>query len=106
MGVTPKERGMKFKGNDMLTMDERASYLKISKLTLYKRAADHRLPGMQSARRWRFHKDAVAARILHCLYHLAPHGTAGFVPANGPLTRNTSGKGELRKNLEALDYGE
>ena len=39
------------------------------------------------------------AWIQHFLYHLAPTGQAGFVLAKGALTSNTSGEGEIRKNL-------
>lgn len=39
------------------------------------------------------------AWILHFLHHLAPHGTAGFVLANGSLTSNTSGEGEIRRAI-------
>ena len=42
--------------------------------------------------------------ILHFLHHLAPHGTAGFVLANGSLTSNSSGEGDIRKAImEAAD---
>ncbi|MBS3821818.1 MAG: N-6 DNA methylase, partial [Phycisphaerae bacterium] len=50
--------------------------------------------------------NANYAWILHFLHHLAPHGTAGFVLANGSLTSNASGKGDIRQNLEVLGYGE
>lgn len=40
--------------------------------------------------------NANYAWILHFLHHLAPHGTAGFVLANGSLTSNTSGEGAIR----------
>ena len=40
--------------------------------------------------------NANYAWILHFLHHLAPHGTAGFVLANGSLTSNTSGEGEIQ----------
>jgi len=43
--------------------------------------------------------NANYAWILHFLHHLAPHGTAGFVMANGSLTSNTSGEGEIRKAI-------
>jgi len=43
--------------------------------------------------------NANYAWILHFLHHLAPHGTAGFVLANGSLTSNTSGEGEIRKAI-------
>jgi Type I restriction-modification system methyltransferase subunit len=33
------------------------------------------------------------------VYHLAPTGVAGFVLANGSMSSNQSGEGEIRKNL-------
>ncbi len=45
--------------DDIMTMDELAAYLKISKSTLYKLATDNKLPGQKIGKRWRFHKDAV-----------------------------------------------
>jgi type I restriction enzyme M protein len=39
------------------------------------------------------------AWIQHFVHHLAPNGVAGFVLANGSLSSNTSGEGEIRKNL-------
>jgi len=43
--------------------------------------------------------NANYAWIQHMIYHLAPTGIAGFVLANGSLSSNTSGEGEIRKNL-------
>lgn len=37
--------------------------------------------------------------IQHMIHHLAPTGIAGFVLANGSLSSNTSGEGEIRKKL-------
>jgi type I restriction enzyme M protein len=37
--------------------------------------------------------------MQHMLYHLAPHGVMATVLANGSLSSNTSGEGEIRKNL-------
>lgn len=37
--------------------------------------------------------------IQHMIHHLTPSGIAGFVLANGSLSSNTSGEGEIRKNL-------
>jgi len=47
--------------------------------------------------------NANYAWILHFLHHLAPHGTAGFVLANGSLTSNTSGEGDIRKAIIGHD---
>jgi len=48
-----------------------------------------------------FHQKSNAnyAWIQHFIYHLAPHGIAGFVLAKGSLTSKTSGEGEIRKNM-------
>ena len=43
----------------VLTIEELAGYLKISKSTLYKLAQNEVLPGIKVGRHWRFHKDAV-----------------------------------------------
>lgn len=37
------------------------------------------------------------------LHHLSPRGFAGFVLANGSMSSNTSGEGEIRKNLIEAD---
>ena len=43
--------------------------------------------------------NANYAWIQHMVHHLAPTGIAGFVLANGSLSSNTSGEGEIRKHL-------
>jgi type I restriction enzyme M protein len=43
--------------------------------------------------------NANYAWIQHFIHHLSPTGIAGFVMANGSLSSNTSGEGEIRKNL-------
>ena len=43
--------------------------------------------------------NANYAWIQHMIHHLKPTGIAGFVLANGSLSSNTSGEGEIRKNL-------
>ncbi len=53
--------------DDIMTMDELAEYLKISKSTLYKLAQDDKLPGQKFGKRWRFYKDAVDAWVKHGL---------------------------------------
>ncbi|MBC7076859.1 MAG: N-6 DNA methylase, partial [Synergistales bacterium] len=39
----------------------------------------------------------------HVIYHLAPNGIAGFVLANGSMSSNQSGEGEIRKNIIEAD---
>lgn len=58
---------MAAKRNEIMTMDELAEYLKISKSTLYKLAVENKLPGQKIGKRWRFHKDAVDAWVKHGL---------------------------------------
>jgi type I restriction enzyme M protein len=43
------------------------------------------------------------AWVQHIIHHLAPTGLAGFVLANGSMSSNQSGEGEIRKNLIEAD---
>ncbi len=43
--------------------------------------------------------NANFAWVQHMVHHLAPRGTAGFVLANGSMSSNTSGEGEIRRSL-------
>ena len=43
--------------------------------------------------------NANFAWVQHFLHHLAPRGIAGFVLANGSMSSNSSGEGEIRKNI-------
>jgi type I restriction enzyme M protein len=47
--------------------------------------------------------NANFAWVQHFVYHLAPTGIAGFVLANGSMSSNQSGEGEIRKNLIEAD---
>jgi type I restriction enzyme M protein len=47
--------------------------------------------------------NANFAWVQHFLYHLAPNGIAGFVLANGSMSSNQSGEGEIRKNIIEAD---
>lgn len=53
--------------------------------------------------RWKYGVPPVGnanfAWIQHFIHHLAPNGIAGFVLANGSMSSNTSGEGEIRKNI-------
>lgn len=57
--------------------------------------------------RWKFGVpptgNANFAWVQHFIHHLAPTGVAGFVLANGSLSSNTSGEGEIRKNIVEAD---
>lgn len=50
---------MTAKNDEIMTMDELARYLKISKSTLYKLAVENKLPGQKIGKRWRFHRGAI-----------------------------------------------
>lgn len=57
--------------------------------------------------RWRFGvppaSNANFAWVQHFIYHLAPFGLAGFVLANGSMSSNQSGEGDIRKNIIEAD---
>ena len=62
---------------------------------------------LREDRRWQYGippaGNANFAWVQHIVYHLAPGGTAGFVLANGSMSSNQSGEGEIRKNLIEAD---
>jgi len=43
--------------------------------------------------------NANFAWVQHFIHHLSPTGIAGFVLANGSMSSNTSGEGEIRKRI-------
>ena len=43
--------------------------------------------------------NANFAWVQHFIHHLAPHGCAGFVLANGSLSSQQSGEGEIRRRI-------
>lgn len=45
--------------NDVLTIDELARYLKVSKSTLYKLCQEGQVPGRKVGRHWRFRKVVI-----------------------------------------------
>ncbi|GIV82820.1 MAG: DNA methyltransferase [Meiothermus sp.] len=57
--------------------------------------------------RWKYGVPPVGnanfAWVQHIVHHLAPAGVAGFVLANGSMSSNQSGEGEIRKNLIEAD---
>ena len=58
---------------------------------------------LKDDKRWKYgvppKGNANFAWVQHIVHHLAPTGTAGFVLANGSLSTNQSGEGEVRKSL-------
>jgi type I restriction enzyme M protein len=57
--------------------------------------------------RWKYGVPPVGnanfAWVQHFIYHLAPNGIAGFVLANGSMSSNQSGEGEIRRNIIEAD---
>ncbi len=47
--------------------------------------------------------NANFAWIQHFIHHLAPHGLAGFVMANGSMSSGQAGEGDIRKALVEAD---
>jgi type I restriction enzyme M protein len=62
---------------------------------------------LQDDVRWKFgvppKNNANFAWVQHFIHHLSPTGMAGFVLANGSMASNTSGEGEIRKNIVEAD---
>ncbi len=58
---------------------------------------------LRDDKRWQYGvppaRNANFAWVQHMVYHLAPTGVAGFVLANGSMSSQQSGEGEIRKNL-------
>jgi len=62
---------------------------------------------LREDKRWQYGVPPVGnanfAWVQHMAYHLAPTGIAGFVLANGSMSSNQSGEGEIRKSLVEAD---
>jgi type I restriction enzyme M protein len=62
---------------------------------------------LREDKRWKYGTpptgNANYAWIQHFIHHVSPTGIAGFVMANGSLSSNQSGEGEIRKKLVEAD---
>lgn len=62
---------------------------------------------LQNDIRWKYgvppKSNANYGWIQHMIHHLSPKGTAGFVLANGSMSSQSSGEGEIRKKLLEAD---
>ena len=62
---------------------------------------------LRDDKRWKYGVppagNANFAWVQHIVHHLAPAGVAGFVLANGSMSSNQSGEGDIRKNLIESD---
>ena len=58
-------------------------------------------------KRWQYgvppRGNANFAWVQHMVHHLSPNGVAGFVLANGSMSSNQSGEGQIRKSLIEAD---
>jgi type I restriction enzyme M protein len=58
---------------------------------------------LREDKRWKYGVPPVGnanfAWVQHFIHHLSPNGTAGFVLANGSMSSNTSGEGDIRKAI-------
>ncbi len=65
--------------------------------------------GLRDDKRWKFGIPPAGnsnyAWIEHFVYHLAPTGVAAFVMANGSMSSNQSGEGDIRKALVEAENG-
>ncbi|MEQ8757071.1 MAG: class I SAM-dependent DNA methyltransferase [Coleofasciculus sp. G1-WW12-02] len=63
--------------------------------------------GLQDDTRWYYGTppagNANYAWVQQIIHHLSPHGIAGFVLANGSMSSNQSGEGEIRKTIVDAD---
>jgi len=62
---------------------------------------------LRDDKRWQYGAppagNANFAWVQHIVHHLAPAGVAGFVLANGSMSSNQSGEGEIRKRMVEAD---
>jgi type I restriction enzyme M protein len=62
---------------------------------------------LREDKRWQYGApptgNANFAWVQHMVHHLSPTGVAGFVLANGSMSSNQSGEGEIRKHLIEAD---
>jgi type I restriction enzyme M protein len=62
---------------------------------------------LREDKRWKYGPppagNANFAWVQHFVHHLAPNGIAGFVLANGSMSSNTSGEGDIRKAIVEAD---
>jgi len=69
--------------------------------------SDWRGDQLKDDKRWKYGippaGNANFARVQNFIHHLSPTRTAGFVLANGSMSSNQSGEGEIRKNMIEAD---
>jgi type I restriction enzyme M protein len=69
--------------------------------------SDWRGEMLKDDKRWKYGippaGNANFAWVQHFIFHLAPTGLEGFVLANGSMSSNQSGEGEIRRNIIEAD---
>lgn len=67
--MSPTEENGRLPVNDILTLEEVASYLRLTPQTIYKWAQEKRIPGAKLGKEWRFRKSIIDRwlddQILH-----------------------------------------
>jgi len=60
-GAKPERRGSKRSTGppDVMTIDDLAAYLQVSKSSLYKLAQGGKVPGQKVGKHWRFHRAVI-----------------------------------------------
>ena len=62
---------------------------------------------LRNDKRWVYGEPPVSnanfAWVQHFIHHLAPNGTAGYVLANGSMSTQQSGEGEIRRRMVEAD---
>jgi len=62
---------------------------------------------LRKDKRWLYGEPPVSnanfAWVQHFIHHLSPNGTAGFVLANGSMSTQQSGEGEIRRRMVEAD---
>jgi len=57
--VSPAQENGRSPVNDILTLEEVASYLRLTPQTIYKWAQEKRIPGAKLGKEWRFRKSII-----------------------------------------------
>lgn len=62
--------------SEVMTIDELAVYLQVSKSSLYKLAQDGKVPGQKVGRHWRFHRETIDKWLTGTVDDAKPTGGA------------------------------
>ena len=85
-----------FNDSDWFRKDDDVRFFSLS-------ASNGERAGVRYRNDWPPKGNANFAWVQHFIHHLAPHGMAGFVLANGSMSSNQSGEGDIRRALIEAD---